>query len=121
MTDTKHLDHEEIPFYAADIDEPDLDVPMPQDADLPAINWRVRIRNRAWWLAMVSALLLLAQAAGSLFGYQWDFVVLDQKIAAVINASFGVLALMGVVNDPTTAGLNDSTQAMGYAEPKVTR
>lgn len=121
MTDAKHLDPDEIHFFAANIDEPDFDYPMPQTDDLPSVNWRVRIRNKAWWLAMVPALLLLAQAVGSLFGYKWDFVVLNQQIAAVINAAFTVLALMGIVNDPTTAGLKDSTQAMGYAEPKVTR
>lgn len=92
-----------------------------ESEDLEPINWQVRIRNKAWWLSFVPAVLLLAQAVGSLFGYKWDFMVLNQQITAVINAAFTVLALMGIVNDPTTAGLKDSTQAMGYAEPKVTR
>ena len=31
---------------------------------------------------------------------------------------FAVLALLGIVNDPTTAGVADSTQALGYVSPK---
>ena len=118
MTDTCI---DSIPFNDTNIDVPDFDYPEQDDDNLSAVNWKVRIKNRAWWLTMVPALLLLVQAVGALFGYQWDFVVLDQKITAVINALFGVLTLMGVVNDPTTAGLKDSAQAMSYAEPRVTR
>ena len=31
---------------------------------------------------------------------------------------FGLLALLGVVNDPTTTGVSDSTQALTYQNPK---
>ena len=82
-----------------------------------SINWKVRIRNRSWWLAFVPALLLLAQAAMAPFGYEWDFGVLNQQIAAVVNAVFAVLALLGVVADPTTEGVGDSDRALGYDRP----
>ena len=42
----------------------------------------------------------------------------DTKLLAVVNALFAVLALLGVVNDPTTAGMSDSTLAMTYDKPK---
>lgn len=82
------------------------------------INWKVRIANKQFWLSLVPALFLLAQAIGAPFGYQWDFVVLNQQMAAIINALFAVLVLVGVVNDPTTATVNDSALAMTYEEPK---
>ena len=82
------------------------------------INWRVRIKNKQFWLTLIPALFLLIQAGGAPFGYQWDFVVLNQQLAAVINAAFGVLAILGIVTDPTTAGVGDSGQAMGYDEPR---
>lgn len=82
------------------------------------INLLVRIKNKAFWLALIPALLLVIQAVAALFGYRWDFVVLNQQIAAVINAVFAVLAILGVVNDPTTAGVTDSDRAMGYSKPE---
>ncbi len=82
------------------------------------INLLVRIKNKAFWLALIPALLLVVQAVAALFGYRWDFVVLNQQIAAVINAVFAVLAILGVVNDPTTAGVTDSDRAMGYSKPE---
>ena len=82
------------------------------------INLLVRIKNKAFWLALIPALLLVVQAVAALFGYRWDFVVLNQQIAAVINAVFAALAILGVVNAPTTAGVTDSDRAMTYEKPK---
>ena len=82
------------------------------------INLLVRIKNKAFWLALIPALLLVVRAVAALFGYRWDFVVLNQQIAAVINAVFAALAILGVVNDPTTAGVTDSDRAMGYSKPE---
>ncbi len=83
------------------------------------INWTVRLRNKTWWLAVVPAVLLLVQAVAAPFGYQWDFGVLNEQLAAIINAAFAVLALVGVVADPTTEGVSDSLQALAYEHPKT--
>ncbi|WP_341785308.1 phage holin [Lactococcus petauri] len=80
------------------------------------INWEVRIKSKTFWLAAVPAFLLLAQAIGAPFGYKWDFVVLNQQLAAIINAAFGLLAIIGVVVDPTTAGIKDSQRVMEKLE-----
>ena len=82
------------------------------------INWRVRIKNRNFWLALVPALFLLVQAIGAPLGYKWDFVILNQQLTAIINAAFGVLAILGVIVDPTTEGISDSAQALAYDEPR---
>ena len=81
------------------------------------INLLVRLKNKAFWLSLIPALLLVAQTVASLFGYNWDFVVLNQQIAAIINAVFAVLTILGVVNDPTTAGFGDSQRALSYTKP----
>ena len=73
------------------------------------INWKVRIRNKAFWLAMIPALLLLVQVVAALFGFTLDLGDLGNKILAVVNSVFAVLSILGVVTDPTTAGVSDST------------
>lgn len=82
------------------------------------INWKVRIRNKNFWLALIPALLLLVQVVAAPFGYKWDFGVLNQQLAAIINAVFALLSILGVVNDPTTAGSSDSAQALTYEKPR---
>ncbi|WP_231108255.1 phage holin [Lactococcus cremoris] len=49
---------------------------------------------------------------GAPFGYKWDFVILNQQLAAVVNAAFALLAIVGVVADPTTSGLGDSDRVL---------
>ena len=83
------------------------------------INWKTRIKNKAFWLAFVPAVLLLVQVCAAPFGYEWDFTVLNQQFAAIINAAFAVFTIVGIVNDPNTKGMRDSAQAMAYEKPKA--
>ena len=78
----------------------------------------VRIKNKNFWLTLIPAVLLLIQVVVAPFGYQWDFGVLNEQLAAIINALFAVLVILGVVNDPTTDGVEDSDQALTYTTPK---
>ena len=39
------------------------------------------------------------------------------KLLAVVDAVFAVLVILGIVVDPTTAGVPDSQRAMTYTEP----
>lgn len=82
------------------------------------INWKVRIKNKMFWLTLIPAVLLLIQVVASVFGYTLDLGDLGNKLLAVVNALFGVLAMLGIVTDPTTAGISDSTQALTYEKPK---
>ena len=83
------------------------------------INWKVRFANKTFWLSLVPAVLLLVQVTAAVFGYTLDLGELGNRLAAVVNALFAVLAILGVVTDPTTKGLSDSVRAMGYDKPKV--
>ena len=83
------------------------------------INWKVRIRNKSFWLAIVPAALLLVQAVLACFGVTWDYSQVSEELLGVVNAAFAVLAILGVVTDPTTEGIGDSAQALTYDEPKA--
>ena len=84
------------------------------------INWKVRIKNKTFWLALIPAVLLLIQVVAAVFGYTLDLGELGNKLLAVVNAVFGVLAVLGIVTDPTTVGISDSKQALTYEAPKRT-
>ena len=81
------------------------------------INWKVRIRNKQFWLAVIPAVALVAQAVAAVFGYTIDLTSMVGKIQAVVNAVFALLVILGVVVDPTTAGVGDSRRALSYDEP----
>ena len=82
------------------------------------INWKVRIKNKTFWLTAIPAVLLLIQAVAALFGLTIDLTEIGDKLLEVVEALFIVLAIIGVVNDPTTAGVGDSQQALTYEAPK---
>lgn len=82
------------------------------------INWKVRIKNKLFWLALIPAVLVLIRAVCAVFGIELDFSALGDKLTAVVEALFAVLAILGIVVDPTTAGVMDSQLAMTYEEPK---
>ena len=82
------------------------------------INWAVRIKNKRFWLAVIPAALILIQAIAAVFGFTLDLGDIGNKLLAVIEAAFILLAILGVVNDPTTDGFSDSEQALTYDKPK---
>ena len=82
------------------------------------INWKVRIKNKAFWLAMIPAVLLLIQQIASLFGLSMDFSNIQNQLVSIIGTVFSILAILGVIVDPTTKGLTDSDQVLTYTEPK---
>ena len=82
------------------------------------INWTVRIKNKTFWLSLIPAVLLLVQVVASVFGFTIDLGDLGDKLIAVVNALFAVLVILGIVTDPTTEGIRDSSQALTYTEPK---
>lgn len=85
------------------------------------INWKVRLRNKTFWLTAVPAVLLLASQVLKLFGVEWDYSGLSEQLTAIVGTIFAILALLGVVNDPTTQGVGDSRQALDYDRPKLDR
>lgn len=82
------------------------------------INWKVRIKNKSFWIALIPATLLLIQVVAAVFGFTLDLGDLGNKLLAVVNALFAVLAILGIVTDPTTTGVSDSERALQYTEPK---
>lgn len=83
------------------------------------INWKVRRRNKSFWLAVVPAALLLVQVIAVPFGYNFEIDVINKQLLDIVNAAFAFLSILGVVTDPTTQGVTDSKQALEYDTPKI--
>ncbi len=66
---------------------------------------------------MIPALALVIQAVAAVFGWTLDFSNITGRLIAVVDAVFALLVILGIVVDPTTAGVGDSMRAVGYEEP----
>lgn len=82
------------------------------------INWAVRFKNKTFWVALIPAILVLIQVVAAVFGFTINLGDLGDKLLQVVEAVFTLLAILGIVVDPTTKGVGDSSQALTYTEPK---
>ena len=82
------------------------------------INWTVRIKNKLFWLTIVPAIFALIAKVLELCGVHFEYGTLEAQVCDIIESIFVVLGILGIVNDPTTAGVKDSELAMTYEEPK---
>ena len=90
------------------------------------INWKVRLKNPNFWIGLVGVVIspILAYYGAALPEIN-TWKELGQIITDTLNNPYlvgsiasSVLGFLGVVNDPTTAGLSDSTRALTYTVPK---
>lgn len=72
------------------------------------INWKLRLQNKVTLIALLGAVFLMSQQ----FGFE-----IPQNIQNGVNTFVYILVLLGVVTDPTTAGLTDSERTLEYHEP----
>ena len=83
------------------------------------LNFKVRLKNKAFWITFIPAVLLLVSMILDIFGVHFDFSIIQGKVLDIVEGVFLLLTILGVVNDPTTAGLlKDSNNAMTYEAPK---
>ena len=79
------------------------------------LNWKVRFRNKVWLGSFLSLIVGFIYSLLALFDV---FPAVTQNLVVqLLNQVLTFLGLIGVIVDPTTAGLEDSERAMGYEEP----
>lgn len=74
------------------------------------INWKLRLQNKTFWATLVPLIVLLLQQLGLNF--------VPENWEEIFTTVMAILLLVGVINDPTTKGFNDSGQALEYTQPK---
>lgn len=88
------------------------------------INWKVRIRQKWFWLTIIPAVLMLLDQLWNFFsllgsihaGHLYDGALMEAALA-LVGAVFAVLVILGVPVDTTTEGYGDSARALTYDEP----
>ena len=79
------------------------------------INWKVRFKNKVWLGSFFSLVIGFIYSLLALFDV---FPAVTQNLVVqLLNQVLTFLGLIGVIVDPTTAGLEDSDRAMGYEDP----
>lgn len=80
------------------------------------IKWKLRLQNKATLIALVTALIAFVYQALGLVGIVP--AISESQIVECAGMLINILAMLGIVTDPTTAGVSDSEQALTYSEPK---
>lgn len=81
------------------------------------INWKVRFKNKVWLTTFIS--LIVGFVYNILACFDIFPKVTQNTIMQIIGEVLTFLGLIGVIVDPTTAGIEDSNRAMSYQEPWV--
>ncbi len=79
------------------------------------MNWKLRIMNKAVLIPLIVNIVALVYMVLGIFGITPG--ISQDTVLNVAYTIVGVLVTLGIVVDPTTAGVNDSKRAMGYSEP----
>ena len=66
------------------------------------INWKARLTNKTFWVAMVSDVVLLTQQLGvNIFPSNWS---------DILNTILTIFILLGIIVDTSTEGISDKTE-----------
>ena len=79
------------------------------------MNLKVRLRNKTFWLTAIPAAVTFIYTILSLF----DIVpsISEAVLIKLATIIISALSVLGVLVDPTTAGVKDSLRAMTYLTP----
>ena len=79
------------------------------------INWKVRFKNVTWLTMFIS--LVVGFVFNILKMFDIFPAITENQIMEVVSQILTFLGLIGVLVDPTTAGIGDSARALSYEEP----
>lgn len=80
------------------------------------INWKIRFQNKTFLTGLISLVVVFIYDLLQLLGIAP--VVTQSAVMQVAEGILTILGMLGVIADPTTAGLSDSKQALTYTSPK---
>lgn len=81
------------------------------------INWKVRIKNPVFWTTVIPAVVTCVYTILGAFGIVPALT--ENMVLNIMTVVITALSALGVLVDPTTAGLSDSHMAMTYKAPRA--
>ena len=66
------------------------------------IDLKARLNNKAFWVAMASAIALLAQQLG--------LKIIPDNYTEIVNTVLTILTMLGIIVDTSTTGISDQTK-----------
>lgn len=81
------------------------------------INWKVRFKNKTWLMTLFATVVAFIYQLFGIFGFASP--IAQDTIIQLIGLALTVLAGVGVIQDPTTAGVGDSSRALDYDKPSA--
>lgn len=79
------------------------------------LNWKVRFKNKVWVTSFFAFLISTVFTFLGMFDVYPS--VTENQVLDIVNQAINLLSLLGILIDPTTAGLGDSERALSYQEP----
>lgn len=79
------------------------------------INWKVRLKQPAFWIATIPVVITFVYSVLALVGIAPS--ITQDTVQNLFLTLVAVLAQFGIVVDPTTKGVSDSDRAMKYNKP----
>jgi phi LC3 family holin len=64
------------------------------------IDWKARLKNKAFWVAIVSTVVLLSQQLG--------FNIFPENWSSILNTILTIFISLGIIIDPSTEGIGDN-------------
>jgi len=80
------------------------------------INWKLRFSNKVTLTSIVVAAIALIYQILGMAGVVPG--IAESQIVQLAGMIINLLAMMGIITDPTTEGVSDSSQALDYEQPK---
>lgn len=80
------------------------------------INWKARIKNPVFWTTVIPAVVACVYTVLGAFGIVPALT--ESMVLNIASALVTALTVLGVLVDPTTAGVGDSKLAMTYTAPR---
>ena len=78
------------------------------------INLKLRIKNKTTLTALVGTTIAFIYQILGIVGVMP--AISEDQVTQLAGAVINLLAILGIVVDPTTSGVSDSKRAMGYSD-----